>query len=224
MPYVLEQIRLLTDRLDVPVLGFVGAPFTLASYLIAGPRARNLDETKRFIWREPEAWARLADFWAAQMADFAEAQHEAGAAVVQVFDSWVGSLGPEEYERHVLPHMRRLFERLERAEVPSIHFATGNPRLLPLIAEAGGDVISVDWRIPIDEAWALVGDDRAVQGNLDPAALLAGRETAIRKTREILDRVAGRPGHIFNGGHGLLPDTDPDVVRAVVDFVHEYSG
>jgi uroporphyrinogen decarboxylase len=224
MDYILDQIRLLVGRLDVPVLGFVGAPFTLCTYLISGPRARNVDQTKAFMWREPEAWDRLCGFWADHMAEFGIAQHEAGAAVVQVFDSWAGSLGADDYERHVLPHMRRLFQRLRQAGVPSINFATGNPALLPLMAEAGGEVMGIDWRIPIDEAWALVGEDRAVQGNLDPVAMASGREVALRKAREILDRVGGRPGHIFNCGHGLLPETDPEVLRAVVDFVHEYTA
>jgi uroporphyrinogen decarboxylase len=176
------------------------------------------------MWREPEAWERLSGFWAEHMTEFAIAQFEAGAAVVQVFDSWAGSLAPEDYERYVLPHMAGIFGRLRDAGVPTINFATGNPALLPLIASAGGEVIGLDWRLPIDEAWKIVGDDHAVQGNLDPTALLAGRDVAVRKTREILDRVGGRPGHIFNCGHGLLPDTDPDVLRAVVDFVHEYSA
>jgi uroporphyrinogen decarboxylase len=224
MDFIMDQIRLLTSRLDVPVLGFVGAPFTLCSYLVSGSKTRNLDETKAFMWREPEAWKRLAGFWTDHMAEFAIAQHEAGAAAVQVFDSWAGSLAPGDYEESVLPHMRRLFERLEAAGVPSINFATGNPELLPLLAAGGGEVIGVDWRIPIDEAWKRVGDDRGVQGNLDPVVFLAGRDTALRKAREILDRVGGRPGHIFNCGHGLLPGTDPDVVRAVVDFVHEYTA
>ena len=223
MDYILEQIRLLAGRLDVPVLGFVGAPFTLATYLVAGARSRNVDETKTFMWRQPEAWDRLAGFWAHHMAEFGVAQHEAGAAAVQVFDSWAGSLAPRDYERHVLPHMARIFTRLREAGVPSINFATGNPELLPLLADAGGDVIGVDWRIPIDEAWRRVGDDRGVQGNLDPTVLLAGRDVALRHVRDVLDRVGGRPGHIFNCGHGLLPDTDPDVLRAVVDFVHEYT-
>lgn len=224
MDYILDQIRLLTSRLDVPVLGFVGAPFTLATYLIAGAKARNVDETKVFMFRHPEAWDRLAGFWADHMAEFAIAQHEAGAAVVQVFDSWAGALSPRQYETYILPHMQRLFGRMKEAGVPGINFATGNPELLPLVAAGGGEVIGIDWRIPLDEAWKAVGDDRGVQGNLDPVALLAGREVALREARDVLDRAGGRPGHIFNVGHGLLPGTDPDVIRAVVDFVHEYTA
>lgn len=224
MDYILDQIRLLVRRLEVPLLAFVGAPFTLATYLVEGSKTRNVDETKLFMWNQPEAWHRLAGFWAHHMAEFGIAQHEAGAAAVQVFDSWVGSLGPREYERFVLPHMRAMFERFEAAGVPTIHFGTGNPRLLPLIAQAGGDVIGLDWRIPLDEAWRLVGDDRGVQGNLDPVALLAGRETALREARDVLDRAEGRAGHIFNTGHGLLPGTDPEVVRAVVDLVHTHTA
>jgi uroporphyrinogen decarboxylase len=224
MAYILAQIRLLVARLPVPVLGFVGAPFTLSSYLIAGPRSRNLEQAKAFMFREPKAWDRLAGFWAHHMAEFAIAQHAAGAAAIQVFDSWAGALGPEDYELYVLPHMVRLFARLRAAGVPAINFTTGNPRLLPLVAGAGGDVVGVDWRVPLDEAWKVVGEQRGVQGNLDPAALLAGREVAIRKARDVLDRAAGRPGHIFNCGHGILPETDPEVIRAVVDFVHEYTA
>ena len=224
MDYILEQIRLLVGRLEVPILGFVGAPFTLSSYLIAGPKARNLDQAKAFMWREPAAWSRLMGFWADHMAEFAVAQHEAGAAAVQVFDSWAGSLGPDDYARHVMPYTRRILERCREAGCPTINFATGNPRLLPLIAEAGGDVIGVDWRTPIDEAWATVGPDRGVQGNMDPVAALAGEEVAIAHARDVLERVAGRPGHIFNFGHGILPDTDAGVLRAIVDFVHEHSA
>ncbi|MEX2570486.1 MAG: uroporphyrinogen decarboxylase [Gemmatimonadota bacterium] len=224
MDFILDQITLLAERLDVPVLGFVGAPFTLCSYLISGPGSRNQEETKRFMWREEDAWNRLAAFWADHMAEFGIAQYEAGAGAVQVFDSWAGHLGVGDYERYVLPHMHRIFDRLRDAAVPTINFLTGNPRLLEPMASAGGDVIGVDWRIPIDEAWALVGDDRGVQGNMDPVALLAGRDTAIRAARDVLDRVGGRPGHIFNCGHGLLPSTDPEVLKAVVDFVHEYAG
>lgn len=224
MDFIMTQIRYLVERIAVPVLGFVGAPFTLASYLISGPGSRNLEETKTFMWREPEAWSALAGYWADHMSEFAIAQYEAGAGAVQVFDSWAGQLGPSDYERYVLPYMVRMFDRLSAEGVPTINFLTGNPRLLPLMAQAGGNVIGVDWRIPIDEAWHAVGDDRGVQGNLDPVTLLAGREPALRAAREILDRVAGRPGHIFNCGHGLLPSTDPEVLRAVVDFVHEYRA
>lgn len=220
MGYIMEQIRFLVPRLPVPILGFVGAPFTMVSYLIQGPRARNLDETKAFMWKHPEAWERLLNYWADHLAEFSVAQHEAGCAVVQVFDSWAGSLSPRDYERQVLPATRRLLGRLRDAGVPSVHFATGNPRLLPLVAEAGGDVIGLDWRIPIDEGWALVGEDRGVQGNLDPTILMAGRGPALEAAADILDRVEGRPGHIFNLGHGILPGTDPDVLAAVVDFVH----
>ena len=222
LDWALAQIRLLVQRLDVPVIGFVGAPLTLCSYLVAGGRVHDLAKLKAFMWREPEAWQRLASFWAEHLAEFAIAQHEAGAAAVQVFDSWAGALAPEDYERHVLPYVARMFERLRAAGVPSIHFYTGNPALLPLVAAAGGDAVSVDWRIPIDRAWELIGEDRAIQGNLDPAALLAGRDYAVARTREILERVNRRPGHIFNLGHGVLPETDPAVLRAVVETVHSF--
>jgi uroporphyrinogen decarboxylase len=224
LDFNLEQIRILVNRLDVPVLGFVGAPFTLCSYLITGQRSRDLAEIKTFMWSETEAWHRLAGFWSSHMAEFAIAQRDAGAGAVQVFDSWAGALSPEDYEEFVFPHVRALFERLEAAHVPSINFFNGNPALLPLIARAGGDAISVDWRMPIDEAWKIIGEDRAIQGNLDPCALLAGEEFALRKTKEILDRVGGRPGHIFNLGHGILADTDWRVARAVIDFVHTYTA
>jgi uroporphyrinogen decarboxylase len=224
LDFNMEQIRLLVASIDVPVLGFVGAPFTLCSYLVDPPRSRDLAEIKAFMWREPAAWHDLAGFWADHMADFGIAQHEAGAGAVQVFDSWAGALGVEDYREFALPHTQKLLRALASAGVPTIHFSIGNPALLPLIAEAGGDAISVDWRLPIDKAWDLVGTDRAIQGNLDPTVLLAGRDIALKKTKEILDRVAGRPGHIFNLGHGLLPETDHEVVRAVTDFVHEYTS
>jgi uroporphyrinogen decarboxylase len=223
LDFNLDQIRLLVERLDVPVLGFVGAPFTLCSYLF-GPRSRDLAEVKTFMWRHTDAWHRLAGFWAEHLGAFGVAQHEAGAGAVQVFDSWAGALGVEDYREFVLPHTRALLDALRRARVPSIHFAIGNPALLPSISEAGGDAISVDWRLPIDEAWDIIGHDRAIQGNLDPCALLAGADTALAQTRAILERVAGRPGHIFNLGHGMLPETDPAVARRVVDFVHDFTA
>jgi uroporphyrinogen decarboxylase len=227
LDFTMGQIELLVARLNVPLLAFVGAPFTLASYLVgeAGSGgARNIEATKAFMWRQPDAWHRLATYWAHHQAEYAVAQHEAGAAAVQLFDSWAGALAPEDYARYVLPYSRLVLDRCRAAGVPTIHFVTGNPTLLPLVAEAGGDAIGVDWRLPIDEAWRLVGPDRAVQGNLDPAVLLAGRDVALARTREILERVGGRPGHIFNSGHGLLPGTEPDVVRAVVDMVHDYTA
>ncbi len=224
LDFNLEQIRLLINQIDVPVLGFVGAPFTLCSYLVNPPRTRDLAEIKAFMWSQPDAWHALADFWASHMADFGIAQHEAGAAAIQVFDSWAGALGVEDYREFALPHTQKLLLTMKAAGVPTIHFSIGNPALLPSIAEAGGDCISVDWRLPIDEAWAVVGYDRAIQGNLDPTVLLAGRDAALKKTKEILDRVGSRPGHIFNLGHGLLAETDYEVVRAVCDFVHEYTS
>jgi len=224
LDFNLDQIRLLRTQVAVPILGFVGAPLTLASYLLPGGRTRELATLKAFMGRYPVAWHELANFWATHMAEFAVAQYEAGAAAVQVFDSWAGSLSVEDYREFVFPHMRTIFRRLERAGVPSINFYTGNPALLPLVADAGGDCLSVDWRLPIDQAWDIVGHDRAIQGNLDPAALLAGAEFALRRTKEILDRVARRPGHIFNCGHGLHAETDYRVVRAVAEFVHEYTS
>lgn len=222
LAYTMDQIRMLVQRLDVPVLGFLGAPFTLCSYLVLGSRSKHQEEIKEFMLRHPAAWHELADFWATHLAEFGSAQHEAGATAVQVFDSWAGSLSPEDYEQLVLPHSHKLIRTMQQRGVPVIHFATGNPALLPLLAQAGGDAISIDWRLPIDTAWEIIGEDKAVQGNLDPSALRAGRDVALRKTREILERVDHRPGHIFNTGHGLLPGTDPDVVRAVVDLVHEF--
>lgn len=221
--HVLETIRLLTERLAVPLIGFVGGPFTLSSYLLEGSRGRRLQDLKLLLWNETEAWHRLAAYWTEQLAAFAIAQHEAGAAAIQVFDSWAGVLGPEDYEAYVAPHSAALFERLRDAGVPSIHFVTGNPGILPAVARTGGDAVGVDWRLPLDEAWAAVGHDRAIQGNMDPVILLAGEEHALARTRDILRRADGRPGHIFNLGHGVLPDTDPAVIRAVVETVHDAS-
>lgn len=223
LAHVMEAIRILADRETVPVLGFVGAPFTLCSYLLRGSRATRLNGIRALVRGRPGLWDRLAGFWAEHLAEFAVAQHEAGAAAIQVFDSWVGVLDPETYRDRVLPHTRALLARLSAAGVPSIHFGTGNPALLPALAEAGGDAIGLDWRLPIDRAWEAVGPDRAVQGNLDPAAILAGEAAALAATDDILSRVAGRPGHIFNVGHGLDPDSDPDVIRAVVERVHAFD-
>ena len=223
LDFNLKAIALLVERLEIPVLGFVGAPFTLCSYLVHGTRSKDLRELKTFIWEQPEAWDRLATYWADHLAEFAIAQHEAGAGAVQVFDSWAGTLAVEDYRRHVMPYSWRLLDRLARARVPTIHYFGGNPALLESVAEAGGDCLSVDWRLPIDVAWERIGHHLAIQGNLDPALLLTGEERAVARTREILERVGGRRGHIFNLGHGIHPETDPAVLKAVVEAVHAYS-
>lgn len=222
LDFNLEAIRLLVDRLEVPVLGFVGAPFTLCSYLVVGPRSRDLKELKAFILREPRTWDRLASYWADHLAEFAVAQAEAGAGAIQVFDSWAGSLSVEDYRTYVMPYTWRLLDRLARERIPTIHFFGGNPALLESVAEAGGDAVSVDWRLPIDRAWRRIGHHLAIQGNLDPAAVLAGEDVAVRKTREILQRVGGRRGHVFNLGHGIHPDSDHRVLEAVVREVHAF--
>lgn len=224
LDYNLEAIRILVDRLTVPVLGFVGAPFTLCSYLVGGPRSKELGQLKAFIYQEPAAWDTLATYWADHLAEFAVAQFEAGAGAIQVFDSWAGVLSVEDYRTYALPYSWRLLDRLARERIPSIHYYGGNPALLEAVAEAGGDAISVDWRIPIDKAWARIGHHRAIQGNLDPTSILGGREIAVRKTREILDRVGGRRGHIFNLGHGIVPESDHEVLAAVVEAVQSYPA
>ncbi|MSR37068.1 MAG: uroporphyrinogen decarboxylase [Gemmatimonadetes bacterium] len=223
LKFNLDAIRILVEQLDVPVLGFVGAPFTLCSYLVGGPRSRELSEIKRFLWEQPEAWARLATYWADHLAEFCIAQHEAGAAAVQVFDSWAGSLSLEDYRDSVLPWSRRLIDRVRAAGVPVIHYFGGNPALLEAVAEAGGDAVSVDWRVPLDDAWRRIGYDRAIQGNLDPLALLAGKDVAVAKARDVLMRAEGRPGHVFNLGHGIHPETDHHVVAAVVEAVQSFD-
>jgi uroporphyrinogen decarboxylase len=203
------------------VIGFAGAPFTLASYAIEGGSSRSFVETKQLMYGDPSTWhaflERLADFAGHYLA----AQAAAGAHAVQLFDSWVGALSPDDYRRFVLPHSRRAIELARASGVPVIHFGTGTATLLDLMAEAGGDVIGVDWRIPIDQAWARF-PGRAIQGNLDPTALFAPREELETQVHAILARVGGRPGHIFNLGHGILPATPPGHVRAVVDMVRAW--
>jgi uroporphyrinogen decarboxylase len=220
LDFVLETLRLLKERLNVPTVGFIGAPFTLMTYMVESPRSSERQGTKAFMWSEPGLWDELMSYWAEHLLSFARAQAGAGAAGIQLFDSWAGSLSPEDYGHFVLPYSQRILTGLKESGILSIHFATGNPALLPLIAEAGGDAIGLDWRTSIMMGWRIVGLDRAVQGNLDPAILLAGKERAVDRADAIIQEVGGRPGHIFNVGHGLHPKTDPDVVRAVVDHVH----
>jgi uroporphyrinogen decarboxylase len=221
VPYVLDAIRLLRKELLVPLLGFAGAPFTLASYLVEGGPSRTHERTKALMLGEPAVWDALMGALVAIVLPHLRAQAEAGVQALQVFDSWVGALGPDAYERSVFPHMRRLFEGLVDTGIPTIHFGVGTGELLALMRRAGGDVIGVDWRTPLDIAWERVGSDAAVQGNLDPAVLSAPWDVVEAETDRVLVRAGLRDGHIFNLGHGVPPDTDPDTLRRLVDLVHE---
>jgi uroporphyrinogen decarboxylase len=222
---VLQAIRLLRRELDgrVPLIGFAGAPFTLASYAIEGGHSTSFVSTKSFMYGDPEAWHRFASLLAELMGDYLRAQVEAGVQAVQVFDSWVGALDEHDYREFVMPHVRRLFSRLEGTNVPVIHFGTGTGHLLEAMREAGGHVIGLDWRVPLDKGWARL-PGAAVQGNLDPTALFAPRERLIARVDDVLDRAAGRAGHIFNLGHGILPGTPVENVKAVVEHVHERTA
>jgi uroporphyrinogen decarboxylase len=224
LEYVMETVRQTRAGLPgtIPLIGFAGAPFTLASYAIEGGASRNFLHTKTLMYRDSGAWNALLGRLVRGITRYLNAQIAAGAQAVQLFDSWVGCLGVEDYRRFVLPHTRAVIEGLNPG-APVIHFGTGNPALLPLMAEAGGQVIGVDWRIELDAAWLAVGHERAVQGNLDPTVLLADRAEIRRQAQRILAQAAGRPGHIFNLGHGVLQQTPPDNARALVDAVHELS-
>jgi len=215
--FVMDVVQATRAGLDdsIPVIGFAGAPFTLAGYCVEGGGSKAWLHTKSLMYRDESAWHDLMARLARAVGRYLVAQFAAGAQIVQVFDSWVGCLGPDDYRRYVLPHSRAAIAAAA-AHGPVIHFATGNPALLPLLREAGGSVIGIDWRIELAEAWRVVGHDRAVQGNLDPAVLLADRDTVRRRTREILAQAAGRPGHIFNLGHGVLPQTP---VENVVELI-----
>jgi uroporphyrinogen decarboxylase len=223
---VLEAIRLVKAELSglVPLIGFAGAPFTLASYAIEGGHSNHYAHTKALMYGNPRAWHRLCALLADTIANYLAAQVEAGADAVQVFDSWVGVLNPADYREFVFPHCRSIFERLRATGVPAIHFGTGTATLLPLIAEAGGDVVGADWRIPLDDAWALIGGDRAIQGNLDPTLLLAPTERLLAGADDVLRRAGGRAGHIFNLGHGILPGTPVEQVEALANHVHAFRA
>ena len=220
IPYVLEAVRLLVKELDVPLIGFAGGPFTLASYLIEGGPSKTYARTKSLMHADPATWSSLVEALADVAIASLRAQVGAGAAAVQVFDSWAGQLAPDDYRRFVLPASRRLFSAVEDLGVPRIHFGVGTGELLEYMAEAGADVVGVDWRVPLDRARARLGTDVAVQGNLDPARCLAPWEAVQAGVWDVLRRNAGRPGHIFNLGWGVLPETDPDTLRRVVDLVH----
>jgi uroporphyrinogen decarboxylase len=221
LEFVMETVRQTRAGLpeQIPVIGFAGAPFTLASYAIEGGSSRSFLRTKSLMYGDAAAWEALMSRLARAVARYLNGQIAAGAQAVQLFDSWVGCLGVEDYRRYVLPYVRGVFAALP-ADVPAIHFGTGNPALLPLMAEAGGSVMGIDWRIELDEAWRQVGHDRAVQGNLDPAVLLTEPGMVRREAKRILDQAAGRPGHIFNLGHGIHPQTPVENVLALVDEVH----
>ena len=223
--FVMETVRQTRIDLpeDLPLIGFAGAPFTLASYTIEGGASRNYLNTKTLMYRDEGAWRVLMQRLARAVTIYLNAQIAAGAQCVQIFDSWVGCLGPDDYRRYVLPYVRQIVAGISEG-TPVINFATGNPALLPLLAESGSAVIGVDWRIRLEDAWRTVGHNRAIQGNLEPASLLAEPKEISRRAQEILDQAAGRPGHIFNLGHGVLPQTPVENVIALVDAVHEASA
>ncbi len=225
LPYVSIAISLLRKELagGVPLIGFAGAPFTLASYLIEGKPSRTFTQTRRLMYSDPKGWQALMEKLTQVILEYLRVQIRAGVQAVQLFDSWVGCLNPYDYQEFVLPYTKQIFDGLNETGVPRIHFGTQTTALLLLMGQSGSEVISVDWRIPLDKAWELVGPDRAIQGNLDPAVLLGPLELIDKQTRMILDQAGGRPGHIFNLGHGILPETPPDSVRYLVDLVHEAS-
>lgn len=222
--YVLDAIRILRENLGrIPLIGFCGAPFTVASYIVEGGASREFLKTKTLMYAAPETWHALMDKLSGVLAAYLTAQIRAGAQAVQVFDSWVGALSPADYEIFVLPYSQRVLKAAQAEGVPVIHFGTNTTTLLPLMKQAGGDVLGLDWRIPLDDGWQLLGGDVAVQGNLDPAALFAPLPELKMRVHDILRRAAGRPGHIFNLGHGILQHTPVENVKAVVEMVHEFQ-
>ena len=224
VPFVFETVRRVKQALAgrVPLIGFAGAPFTVASYVVEGGPSREYLHAKRLMYEEPEAWHRLMEILAEATTRYLNGQIAAGAQAVQLFDSWVGVLAPDDYRAFVMPHTQALVRALTPG-VPVIHFGTGTAALLPLLRAAGGDVIGLDWRVDLDAGWAAVGHDVAVQGNLDPAVLLAKPPYIRQRVKDILDRAGGRPGHIFNLGHGVLQETPVEHVKALVEIVHELS-
>lgn len=223
LSFTLEAIRLLRRELEVPLIGFVGAPFTLASYAIEGGPSRNYEKTKMLMYENPRAWHALAEKLSACVRDYAVAQIKAGAQAMQLFDSWAGSLSPSDYRELVAPHSRSILEALSEHDVPRIHFGTGTAGILSEMKH-GSDVVGIDWRVDLGPTWDALGHDVAVQGNLDPIALFAPREVLFSKADEVLAQAQGRPGHIFNLGHGILPQTPVDNVAALVEHVHQSTA
>jgi uroporphyrinogen decarboxylase len=224
LAHVLTAIRQIQSELSgrVPLIGFAGAPFTLASYAIEGGHSNTFAKTKALMYGDPDAWHRLCDKLSSMVADYLTAQIDAGVNAVQIFDSWVGALSATDYREFALPHTRRIFDAVG-SRVPTIHFGTGTASILEELTEAGGDVIGVDWRIPIDEAWTRIGSNRGVQGNLDPTLLLGPPARMLQQTDDVLARVGNRPGHIFNLGHGILPSTPVEHVQMLAQYVHSAS-
>lgn len=222
--FVYEAIALTRRELkpEIPLIGFSGAPFTLASYMIEGGGSKNYIHTKRLMYDDSGAWHSMMSLIARGLVKYLNAQIDAGAQAVQLFDSWVGCLTPDDYREFVLPHSRTVIKGVKPG-VPVIHFGTGTGALLELMREVGGDIIGLDWRVRLDEAWQRIGHDVGVMGNLDPVALFAGREALRTQTKRILDQAAGQPGHVFNLGHGILPETPVENVIALVEMVHEMS-
>jgi len=222
-PFVMEAIRLVRRELEgkQAVIGFSGAPFTLACYLIEGRPSRDYALAKSLMYGQPETWHALMDKLTKVVSRYLVAQISAGADVVQLFDSWVGALSPSVYKRFVQPYSKRIFDAVKQTSTPSIHFGTGTASLLELMTEAGGDVISIDWRMDLDTAWTRIGYDRGIQGNLDPTLLLTPWNVIEEGMHDVLQRAANRPGHIFNLGHGVLAPTPPEILRRLVDAVHE---
>jgi len=225
VPYVTEAVHMLVAELgERPLIGFAGGPFTLASYLVEGGPSKNHELTKALMYGHPELWHTLLSRLADITISFLRVQVEAGASAIQLFDSWVGSVGADDYRQAILPHTSRIFEALESSGVPRIHFGVGTGELLGLMGEAGADVVGVDWRIPLDEAVRRVEPGKALQGNLDPAVLLAGWEVIEERARDVVARGRTAEGHVFNLGHGVLPETDPGVLARLADFVHDESA
>jgi uroporphyrinogen decarboxylase len=220
---VLDAVRIVRGELgaDQTLVGFCGGPFTVAGYLVEGRPSRDFVRVKELMYREPSVWHALMERLADGFADYVAAQARAGADVIQLFDSWVGVLSVSDYEELVAPYSARV---LEAVDVPTIHFGTGTTHLLPAMAVAGGDAIGLDWRVPLDEGWAAVGNDRAVQGNLDPAALLAPWPRIEWAAEDVLARAGGKSGHVFNLGHGVIPETSPSDLSRLVELVHERTA
>jgi uroporphyrinogen decarboxylase len=222
LSHIMDAVRLIRRELDgkTPLIGFAGAPFTVASYLIEGGKSRDYRTTKTLMWNDFDTWTLLMNKVTEVTRRYLRAQVEAGAQAIQLFDSWVGALSVQDYRRYVKPHVQTILQDIMSTGVPVIHFGTGTSTLLEEQCDAGGSVIGLDWRIPLDEGWARVGHDRAIQGNLDPLLLCADPAVAIAQTQDVLRAAAGRVGHIFNLGHGIVPETPVDTVKAVVDAVH----